>query len=130
MFWTRRVRHPDLQQLLLLPNLKLLRFAFDGFDQQRQTRVHRFLRRRSVRVIFPPPSCGVLLLSERGLHVALLLLSAPQLLCQDALRGFGLLVAGVGRVQVEQVRGEHGLETRVFDVHLDTDTGLLQNVNI
>lgn len=116
-----------LLELLFLPSLKLLRFAFYRLDEQRQIRVHRFLRgsldRRSVWVIFTFRSCRFLFTSSGALRPPLLLLpSAALLLCQDALRGLRLLVAGVRRVQVEQVGGEHGLETRVFDVDLDTQT--------
>lgn len=121
----------NLNQLLFLPSLKLLSFAFNGLDEQRQTGVHRFLCRRSVRVILLlHPSSFLftgdrlrLLRTEDVLHPPLLLLlSSALLLGQEALGALGLLVAGVGRVQVEEVGGEHGLETRIFDVHLDTDT--------
>lgn len=120
----------DLNQFLLLSRLKLLRFALDGFNEQRQTRVHRFLRRQSLSVVLSFLSSrflfpvGVLSLrTELLLQVALRLVAAALLLAQDALRGAGLLVAGVGGVQVEEVGGEHGLETRVFHVHLQTERG-------
>lgn len=123
-----RKAESNLHELLFLPSLKLLCFAFNRLDEQRQTGVHRFLRGGidwwRVRVIFLFLSCRFLFTSgaERVLHLPLLLLSSALLLGQDALRGFSLLVAGVGRVQVEQVGGEHGLETRVLDIHLDAQT--------
>lgn len=112
----------ELEAFLLLPGLVLLSLTANGFNEQRQTRVHR-RRLGGPRVIFPPRLCrflfrGRLFLCGRGL-----LSAAPLLLLQDALRGLGLPEAGVGGVQVVQVGGEHGLEAGVFDVHLgETDT--------
>ncbi|KAF3852656.1 hypothetical protein F7725_006012 [Dissostichus mawsoni] len=109
-----------LHELLFLPGLKLLRFAFDGLDEQRQTGVYCFLRGglSALRVIlilpFLPLCFGEALSAELLLGAPLLLLSPPLFLHLDALRGFGLLVAGVGGVQVEQVGREHGLETRLL----------------
>lgn len=125
-----RSRVSVLQQLLFLPSLKLLRFALDWLDEQRQTRVHRFLCCRSVTVIsLLGPCCFLfgadrrrLLSAEHVLHPPLLLLSSELLLSQDAVGASGLLVAGVGRVQVEEVGREHGLEPRIFNVHLNTNT--------
>lgn len=112
----------NLHEFLFLLSLKLRRLAFNRPDEQRQTGVHRFvgggLDRRGVRVLFLFPG-GRLPPWGRDLPP----LSSALLLGQDALRGFSVLVAGVGRVQVEQVGGEHGLETRVCDIHLDTQTG-------
>lgn len=106
----------ESNQFLLLPGLELLRLTSDRFDEQRQTRVHHLLLR--LRVTFPPRLRCFLFAGGRFLCGRGLLSVAALLLLQEALRGSGLLEAGVGGVQVEEVGGEHGLEARVLDVHL------------
>jgi len=110
----RRVLHKSL----FLAGLELLGFALDGLDQQRQAGVQTLL----LLLLSTAHHLHFLLLCR--LHflfpVVMRFLLGPlaPLLSQDALGAAGRLVAGVGRVQVEEVGGEQGLEPGVRHVHL------------
>lgn len=118
-----------LEQLRFLPSLKLFRFVLDGLDEQRQSRIHRPLRRRrrrrglvvSVLLSLGGGGGG----GEGVVSAAALVLAAAQLLGQQAVGGLGAAVAGVRRVQVEQVGGEERLEARILHVHLQTGSDAL-----
>lgn len=116
-----------LQQLRLLAGLKLFCFVLDGLDEQRQSRVHRPLCRRPGRPrgVLEVLSHARRLGGEGVVSTATLVLAATLLLGHQALGGLGPPVAGVGRVQVEQVGREHGLEAWVLDVHLQTGSASL-----
>lgn len=120
---------PALFRPLLLAGVELFRLVLHRFNKHRQTRVQDFTlspRRYWVCCRRLPAVCALLLsfpsrfllALERLLLAALLLLPPSLLLLQDALSTSSLLVGGIWGVQIVQVGREHGLETRVLQVHL------------